>query len=309
MQRNWVSFKAYIHYVNIEYEYFMLDIYKSLTEHSLKFFFTRLNEETPTLNIKVLVDNHNTVELVERLISQKIKSQKFKCIDSDFYYNNYRPDLNTSQWLPHGVVVKNKYIYEDDRYGYLNQKYIEEFFCSSTRIICEFLLKSPSIVDKVFFSIKINKLLLTNLLQMHQLDIHNFCLAAIETWKKYIIENYTNINLENDLTTIKEVDIEDYILLKEKISIDINEEVNYISNYKKSLFDLNNIDLNCSNYKEYPKFSDGLREVRKSYPSIGLVLSLIHMNNNRLDIKPISEILFYKLLSLTEEENAIGTIN
>lgn len=190
------------------------------------------------------------------------------------------------------ICITNDYQHEVKRYGgSQNVYYIEKIFCASSYITSTQLAKT-SIESRILLSIKLNEILFNNL-NLSKGYLKHLYSHISDSWAKY----------SSDILNIKINNIE-------KLANSLKRHINQfecditkfqINNYKESTKCLTTLNYNDYN-QENPLYSNGLRNLIGNLginkPFFNAVLSLAHMNFNRLGIYPHLESTVYKMLSL-----------
>ncbi len=208
----------------------------------------------------------------------RIKDNKLQAIKT--VLENYLP----------GIIINRDYHPEEKRYGgKQNLNIIEEVFCMSS-YITSYYLGSKTVEERILLAIELNDILFQQL-QIQKTDLKKIYLYLNETW----------LNYSTEVLNIKVKNIE-YISnsLMQKLSRHTLTNIPYINEYYSLIFKLNN--LNYKNFEqENPEYSVNLAklttELELNKPFFNTIISLAHMNFNRLGLFPHIESIIYKILS------------
>jgi thiopeptide-type bacteriocin biosynthesis protein len=191
------------------------------------------------------------------------------------------------------ICITDDYQPEVKRYGgEQNIYHIERLFCASSYITST-QLANTEIESRILLSIKLNDLLFDNL-NLPEVHLKNLYSHISDSWANY----------SSDILNIKINNIEK---LANSLKLHINQFKYDFTNYQK----INNYKeyteyITTLNYKDYnqenPVYTNGLRnfivKLGINKPFLNVVMSLAHMNFNRLGIYPHLESTVYKMLSL-----------
>lgn len=238
---------------------------KFLKQNDIKFFYTILFES-----------NINVIKI-------RILEENFEILNEYFIKNN-----NIK------ISVNNDYRPEILRYGGKENIYqIEEIFCKASFLQSEILFKE-NFLKKILLVLELNKNLF-NFIDISSEEIKKIYLFLSQMWMEYAKTNF-GIEIKN-IKNISENLFDD--IIKEEIEINKNELNDYIYEVKK-IKKLNYINT----VYETPKYSENMKEILEKMninkTLFNILISLAHMNFNRLELYPHLECVVYRILSENE---------
>ncbi|WP_242145759.1 thiopeptide-type bacteriocin biosynthesis protein [Bacillus cereus group sp. BfR-BA-01430] len=266
----WFSYHAYIHDYNALDKY-MSEKFPKFIEENIpdknNWFFIRYWLGGPHIRLRVNNKqsfNHEFFrEKFQKSIEDFISKESIKLIDYDNFYNETMlkgENISSVFWKQHGIVEKDNYEPEYDRYGGREGMEISEnIFSQSSNLVLKlntlsFGYRLIVATDLLFWTIK-------------ELDLPNSIYSTYkEMWKMYKQPNYSDDSEKKDYLIKKRVD-----------------------HLKK---------LNVPQ-KAYSEYLEALKKL-KGFP-LHVILSHIHMSNNRLGVHPELEYEIAKSLSEMRE--------
>ncbi|GAA0845076.1 thiopeptide-type bacteriocin biosynthesis protein [Bifidobacterium pullorum subsp. gallinarum] len=296
METAWYSFNVYFHIPDLT-EIFIGEVVKSLATDLIHcpFFFVRLLEESPVIKFRVKTKDK---EKVSNLILNRLRNYPSGSISKDEYFLRYRPELDPDVWIPHGTMKESNYIPEYERYGGIEiMEMVEESFFLSSYIIGKAYESSLNWVQKVNVSYHMNKILFDQL-NISLIDKNSYLEYVGDTWLNYSKSTFVHLNKKQLMKIAKgSLDLEDEILRFDNVLIDekyLSKYINCIVKIKTKLLKLKPSLLETPQYSD--ELSDFLKTCDDTYTPL-LIISLVHMNNNRLGIFPHSEAALYYVFS------------
>lgn len=204
---------------------------------------------------------------------------------------NYKKLLPTlRKYNSSEIYFNDDYAAEVKRYGGLqNIDFVESIFCEASSITA-YALYNNTIEERILLAIELNSLLFSNL------NVSNKSLKELyeflsETW---LIFSYNSFNIK-----IKNIDKLSYSLQSQLSNYSLNKKSELL-NYKKLIKNIDNL-----HYKDYhqenPNYSLNLvkkvSNLKIDKPLFNTIISLAHMNFNKLGLFPHIESTVYKILS------------
>ncbi|PZM66147.1 hypothetical protein DOE73_08160 [Paenibacillus dendritiformis] len=295
----WHSFSIYFHNPHLT-ETFIGEVVRSLTIEltHCPFFFVRLLEESPVIKFRVKTKDKSKIS---NLILKHLWNYPSGLISKEEYFLRYRPGLNPDIWIPHGTLKESNYTPEYERYGGKEiMEMIERSFFYSSAIIGKAYENSLNWKQKINISYHINKVLFDQL-NFEQTTKNSYLEYVGDTWLNYSKSTFLHMNKEQLMKIAKSsLNSKDQILRFDKTLID--EE--YLFKYRKCAEKIKTNLLKIKpNLLETPQHSVELSILLRTCDDIYtplLIISLVHMNNNRLGIFPHSEAALYYIFSNLE---------
>lgn len=292
----WYSFNVYFHNPDLT-ETFIGEVVRSLTTDltHCPFFFVRLLEESPVIKFRVKT---KAKAKVSNLILKHLRSYPSGSISKEEYFLRYRPELNPDVWIPHGTMKESNYIPEYERYGGSEiMEMVEQSFFFSSIIIGKAYENSLSWVQKLNISYHMNKVLFDQLF-ISLTDKNSYLEYVGDTWLNYSKSTFIHLNKEQLMKIAKRsLHSKDEILRFDKALIDEEYLFKYIDCAVKIKTDLLKLKPSLLETPQYSvELSNFLKTCDDTYTPL-LIISLVHMNNNRLGIFPHSEAALYYIFS------------
>lgn len=258
---NWKTISCYFeNYAKVEE--FINKVVYFLKSNKVDFFYVRLFENNKYI-AKIRIKDNKCNQKILNLLHYNISN--FSLTD------DYQPEIK--------------------RYGGKhNVKHIERIFCVSSNITSN-QLSNKDIVPRILLSIKLNTIIFDEL-ELTTEVLKEMYSHLSETWLIYS-SNVLNLKINNIDSVAKS--LKRYI---NQYKFDFSDP--YYQQYKESIYSLKK--LNFHDYgQENPLYSDGLKKFivnrRINKPFLNVIISLAHMNFNRLGIYPHIESTVYKMLS------------
>lgn len=199
--------------------------------------------------------------------------------------------------------LHDKYMKEIERYGgSSNLKVIEDFFCCSSSLICDFINRGPDIYRKIHFLIRLNHLTLGKLAIAESNFAHLYYLLG-DIWLRYSLKEFSfKVKDINILTEEMSNTLNQYS--SANISVPIDYESHLLRVYKQCYYNFN---------QENPTYVSALNNFIYDYnlskPLLNCLISLNHMNANRLGIFPHIEAIIYKVMAKYDNSPSINLIS
>ncbi|KWZ76585.1 thiopeptide-type bacteriocin biosynthesis domain protein [Heyndrickxia coagulans] len=189
------------------------------------------------------------------------------------------------------IIITDEYQPEIKRYGgKQNIDYIERLFCLSSKLTATYFCKEK-IELRILLAIKLNNFL------FEKIKLNNNQRTTLFSLLSEIWEDYTKENLNFYIGDIN------YLakMLKKRMNIyKLNLPSDIYNEYVSNLSCLDNLLFEDYN-QENPKYSNDLKyfiiNSGINKPLLNIIISLAHMNFNRLGIFPHVECTIYKMLS------------
>lgn len=233
-----------------------------------KWFYIRYWEGGPHIRLRFIGNENIEKEIFENLEKYIYENKSKILLKKEEYYENHTFDgeklnINELPWYGDNKIIKMNYVREYERYGGKSTIILcENFFMSSSKVSVKVIDFTQNDLKKRI-SISINLIMIL----LKQLDINMF----------YFFENYKNIwdnyfqNEESESSYIKKINLKKRIENLEKNMTENNFYLEWVNLIIKDIEPIKN------NYKS---------DINKFYR---IVISLIHMLNNRLGIVPEME--------------------
>lgn len=263
---------------------FINEYSKKLKKENLinKWFFIRYWEGGPHIRYRIkITQKFNDTNLSDLYLY--INEKEFKnTVEKEKYYENHsfdgdKVEINQLMWYKNGDVVEIQYKPEYERYG--GEKLIgisEKLFEDSSFLACELIGSYKNFSKRVLVLSVISKRIITDVLsELPKNEIKEILVDNINYWSNFEKYDHTLIDFYN-----KNNNYVEFL----NSNIEFNNLINdIVFKFKKAMFIINN---NLQN---------------NTYVA-SVLMSHIHMLNNRVGVTPVYERINYKLI-LEEIEN------